>query len=119
MKWIAPAVLALLIVSSAMAAFEPPAPAGVIEGRGAAGAVEAGRSLDLLRSRAEREARERAVASLVLASRSHQPAADPARLEGRVRSLASGDIARWYMDYWSNGAVSARVTLPASSLEPE
>jgi hypothetical protein len=91
-------------------------------GRGAAGIVQVGRPLDVVRERAERQARSRAVDSLVQAATAlamsargvHTGEVDVDAISARTRSAARGPGAAWEIHYWSNGAVTARVSLPAA-----
>lgn len=102
-------------------------PGSCIEGRGAAGVTEVGRPLDVVRSRAEVRARVRAADDLVqsisvLASgpdRHHTEGPAAGSLDERARSAAAGGSARWHLRYWSNGAVTARVTIPGMEVLDE
>ena len=89
-----------------------PQAAGVIQGRGAAGVMEVGRPLDVVRGRAEHLARERALADL--ASGVAQARGTPGDAEGAGKQVerldARGDLG-WEVRYWTNGSVSAVVTV--------
>jgi len=116
---IVPAVLALLSLGL-LATAGPPARTGeLIEASGAAGVTEVGRPLDVVRARAEALARARAVDSMIVSARQlasghdqhhteEQPAGD---LEVRARAAASAKTATWQVRYWSNGAVTARLSV--------
>jgi hypothetical protein len=88
---------------------------GVVEARAAAGVSEVGRPLDVLRDRAERQARQRAEAALVDVlerlvkdGQRHHTARD---VSSTIRDEAS-----WDVRYWSNGSVTARVAVPRDAV---
>ena len=91
-----------------------------IQGEGAAGVNEVGRPLDVLRTRAERLARQRAIEDLVLKIRTNQEAGekeDPDdTLSAKIRSRATSKEAFWQVHYWTNGAVTATVTIRTADL---
>lgn len=97
---------------------------GSVEGRGAAGVVEVGRPLDMVRERAGRQARRRAIEALVEAAGAlattgqggHTGKVANEGIVARTRSAALGASATWQVRHWSNGAVSARVTVPAAEV---
>jgi hypothetical protein len=117
-----------LIAAACLLATGLTVPAGspdeVIVGQGAAGVAEVGRPLDVLRTRAEHEARERATDALVRACLDLVNAAPGVhkgkdwqeKTEARVRTRVASGQARWQLGYWSNGAVTARVELDADVL---
>jgi hypothetical protein len=107
-------LLALLVPAAVLLAAASPAGEPLARGRGAAGVVEVGRPLDVVRTRAERRARERAAADLV-AELAGEGAGDAAVEE--IRRRAEGREASWQVRYWSNGAVTATVTIPAGGLD--
>ncbi len=85
---------------------------GRLQGTGAAGITEVGRPLDMLRARAERTARERAVQSLVInALAAAGSKADAADVEKRVKDAAASKTSEWKVRYWTNGAVTATVSV--------
>ncbi len=102
----------------------PAEPGSRLEGRGAAGVTEVGRPLDVVRGRAEVRARARAVDDLVHSARllasgqdqHHTVERQAGGLDDTARSVAAGQTARWRMQYWSNGAVTARVTVPRTEV---
>ena len=103
-------------------------PAGsAVEGSGAAGVAEVGRPLDVVRGRAEARARARAVDALVLSADLLASGQDPHHtverqagdLEEKARTRATSETAIWHLHYWSNGAVTARVTLPREEILDE
>ena len=90
-----------------------------IEGQGAAGVVEVGRPLDVVRGRAEALARARAVDALVSSAKLLASGQDLDHTEGRgagdigdeARARAGASTALWQLRYWSNGAVTAQVAV--------
>lgn len=84
---------------------------GVIEARAAAGVTEVGRPLDVLRDRAERQARQRAEAAL---SQVLEELVNDGQRHHTARDVSSTirDEASWDVRYWSNGSVTARVAVP-------
>ncbi len=109
---------ALCVALRSSAAGPEPGPVETFTGHGAAGVMEVGRPLDVVRGKAAREARERAIADLLgsLGAAGARPGL-PARdvLEARVRKQA-GDPSLWKIEYWSNGAVTASLTVPVAAL---
>ncbi|MBW2263918.1 MAG: hypothetical protein JRG91_18310 [Deltaproteobacteria bacterium] len=105
----------------------PAEPGFRLEGLGAAGVAEVGRPLDVLRGRAEARARARAVDALVLSANllaagqdtHHTVGRQAGGLEEKARARATAETAIWHLHYWSNGAVTARVTLPREEILDE
>jgi hypothetical protein len=116
-------IIAAVVLALLAGAADPASGASVDEvvGRGAAGIAQVGRPMDVVRERAEIQARTRAVDSLADAATAlamavqgvHTEGVDTDGIRGRARSEAEGDGAVWEVHYWSNGAVTARVALPA------
>jgi hypothetical protein len=116
-----PAALCVTLLASA----GPPAQERArIEVGGSAGVTEVGRPLDVVRARAETLARARAVDAVVAAARQlasgqdqhhteDHPAGDP---EDGARAAASAKTASWQLRYWSNGAVTVRLSVPGDGI---
>jgi hypothetical protein len=121
---VAPAGLVVLCVALLASAGPPAQQPARIEASGAAGVTEVGRPLDVVRTRAEALARERAVDAVAVAARQlaagqdrHHTEEHPAGgLEDRARAASSAKTASWQLRYWSNGAVSARLGVPGDGI---
>lgn len=94
-----------------------------VQGSGAAGVTEVGRPLDVLRARAERQARQRATRDLTekILEGLANPPADERRdeLRERIEERAASPDALWQVRYWTNGAVTATVTIRTQDLIAE
>ena len=94
----------------------------MVQGRGAAGVTEVGRPLDVLRARAERKARQRAMDELisnVLDTRGQDLTQKQRKsLTARVEDVAGSKEALWQTSYWTNGAVTTTVLIRISDLGP-
>lgn len=116
--------LTMLVATAGFLAAAPPQgvtgapePSPAVQGTGSGGVTEVGRPLDVLRPRAEAEARERALEDLVRNLTGDLQGEALSKERERIAEAARGREARWEIRYWTCGAVTATVTLPADTTD--